>query len=187
MERLVQNMKDNIVLIGFMGCGKTTVGEKLAADLSFVFLDTDQYIEEKEAMTINDIFATKGEEYFRGLETSSLEELVQRTEKSIVSSGGGLPLRKENAELLQKLGFVVYLRVQKETVLERLEGDTTRPLLACDNPAQKVQELLEFRDPIYEVGAHLVVDVDGKTVEAIAEEIVRNYEIMRQSKGKDNE
>ena len=100
-------MKDNIVLIGFMGCGKTTVGKKLAADLSFVFLDTDQYIEEKEAMTINDIFATKGEEYFRGLETSSLEELVQRTEKSIVSSGGGLPLRKENAELLQKLGFVV--------------------------------------------------------------------------------
>ena len=60
-------------------------------------------------------------------------------------------------------------------------------MLACDNPAQKVQELLEFRDPIYEVGAHLVVDVDGKTVEAIAEEIVRNYEIIRQGKGKDNE
>ena len=178
-------MKDNIVLIGFMGCGKTTVGEKLAADLSFDFLDTDQYIEEKEAMIINDIFATKGEEYFRGLETSSLEELISCTEKTIVSSGGGLPLRKENAELLQKLGFVVYLRVKKETVLQRLEGDTTRPLLACENPAKKVEELLEFRDPIYEVGAHLVVDVDGKTVEVIAEEIVRNYEIMRQSKKED--
>ena len=95
-------MKENIVLIGFMGCGKTTVGEKLAADLSFAFLDTDHYIEEKEAMTINDIFATKGEEYFRGFETSSLEELITCTEKTIVSSGGGLPLRKENAELLQK-------------------------------------------------------------------------------------
>lgn len=176
-------MKDNIVLIGFMGCGKTTVGEKLAADLSFDFLDTDQYIEEKEAMTINDIFATKGEEYFRGLETSSLKELVAGTNKTIVSSGGGLPLRKENAELLQKLGFVVYLKVEKETVLQRLEGDNTRPLLACDNPAKKVGELLAFRDPIYEVGAHLVVDVDGKTVEAITEEIVRNYKIMRQSKG----
>ena len=93
-------MKDNIVLIGFMGCGKTTVGEKLAADLSFDFIDTDQYIEEKEAMIINDIFAAKGEEYFRGLETSSLEELIACTEKTIVSSGGGLPLRKENAELL---------------------------------------------------------------------------------------
>lgn len=171
-------MNDNIVLIGFMGCGKTTVGKQLADALEYQFLDTDLYIEEKEQITISRIFEDKGEAYFRTLETKSLEELVEQTTHTIVSSGGGLPLREENAKLLQKLGFVVYLRVKKETILKRLEGDTTRPLLVCDNPAQKIEELLNFRDPIYEVGAHLVVDVDGKTVLEIVEEIVRNYKII---------
>lgn len=171
-------MNNNIVLIGFMGCGKTTVGQALAEQLSYAFLDTDLYIEEKEGMAICEIFKEKGEGYFRNLETSSLEELVEQTKETIVSSGGGLPLRPENAKLLQKLGFVIYLKVEKETVLERLQGDTTRPLLQCENPAKKVEELLEYRNPIYEVGAHLVVSVDKKSVEEIAEEIVRNYHIM---------
>lgn len=166
-------------MIGFMGCGKTTVGERLAAELEYQFLDTDLYIENKEQMSIREIFKAKGESYFRTLETNGLQELVEQTTHTIVSSGGGLPLRKENAKLLQKLGFVVYLRVKKETVLRRLEGDTTRPLLACENPAQKVEELLNFRDPIYEVGAHLVVDVDDKTVDEIVKEIVRNYKIIK--------
>lgn len=171
-------MKNNIVLIGFMGCGKTTVGQELAEQLSYAFLDTDLYIEEKEGMAIREIFTEKGEDYFRRLETSSLEELALNTEKAIVSSGGGLPLRPENAKLLQKLGFVIYLKVEKETVLERLQGDTTRPLLQCEDPAKKVEELLAYRNPIYEVGAHLVVSVDEKSVEEIVEEIVRNYQIM---------
>lgn len=171
-------MKNNIVLIGFMGCGKTTVGQVLAEQLTYAFLDTDLYIEEKEGMPITDIFKEKGEDYFRNLETSSLKELVDQAEKSVVSSGGGLPLRPENAKLLQKLGFVIYLKVEKETVLERLQGDTTRPLLQCEDPAKKVEELLEYRNPIYEVGAHLVLSVDEKSVEEIAEEIVRNYQIM---------
>lgn len=172
-------LNDNIVMIGFMGCGKTTVGKQLAAELEYQFLDTDAYIEEKEQMTISQIFDKKGEAYFRNLETASLEELAAKTKQTIVSSGGGLPLREENAKLLQKLGFVVYLRVTKETVLKRLEGDTTRPLLACENPAQKVEELLNFRDPIYEVGAHLVIDADEKSVSEIVEEIVRNYKIIK--------
>ena len=171
-------MKNNIVLIGFMGCGKTTVGQALAEQLSYAFLDTDLYIEEKEGMAISEIFKEKGEDYFRNLETSSLLELVEQTKETIVSSGGGLPLRPENAKLLQKLGFVIYLKVEKETVLERLQGDTTRPLLQCEDPAKKVEELLEYRNPIYEVGAHLVVSVDKKSVEEIVEEIVRNYHIM---------
>ena len=171
-------MKNNIVLIGFMGCGKTTVGQALAEQLSYEFLDTDLYIEAKEEMAISEIFSGKGEDYFRNLETSSLRELVEQTEKTIVSSGGGLPLRPENAKLLQNLGFVIYLKVEKDTVLERLQGDTTRPLLQCEDPEKKVEELLEYRNPIYEVGAHLVVSVDHKSVEEIVEEIVRNYQIM---------
>lgn len=175
-------MKNNIVLIGFMGSGKTTVGEVLAEQLSYGFLDTDQYIEEKEGTTIRNIFDQKGEVYFRNLETSTLQELVEVTSEKIVSSGGGLPLRQKNADLLKKLGFVIYLRVSKNTVLERLQGDDTRPLLQCANPAKKVEELLAYRDPIYQVGAHMVVDVDNKTVEEIAEEIIRNYQTMIKAK-----
>ena len=172
-------MKKNIVLIGFMGCGKTTVGTVLAEKLSYRFLDTDQYIEEKEQMTISEIFEKEGEAHFREIETERLQELLDMQEGAVISSGGGLPLRKVNADLLKKLGFVIYLKVQKETVLERLAGDTTRPLLQCEDPAKKVEDLLAYRDPIYEVGAHMVVSVDGKTVDEIAEEILRNYHILQ--------
>ncbi len=178
MKRRAEKVKNNIVLIGFMGCGKSTVGEKLAERLSYSFLDTDLYIEKREGKTISEIFEQDGEKYFRDTETKSIQELVESTEKTIVSSGGGLPLRAENAKLLQKLGFVIYLKVKKETVLSRLEGDTTRPLLQCEDPAKRVEELLNYRDPIYEVGAHMVVQVDGKSVEEIVQEIVRNYTIF---------
>lgn len=171
-------MKNNIVLIGFMGSGKTTVGEALAQELSYGFLDTDQYIEKKEQMTISQIFAEKGETYFRGVETSSLQELVSDLEGTIISSGGGLPLRPENAKLLKQLGFTIYLKASQETIWERLKEDTTRPLLQCENPQKKIQDLLDYRDPIYEVGAHMVVSVDDKSVEEIAGEILRNYEMM---------
>lgn len=175
-------MKNNIVLIGFMGCGKTTVGEKLAKELTYAFLDTDAYIENREQKSIREIFEQDGENYFRNVETESLQELIENTQKTIVSSGGGLPLRPENAKLLQKLGFVIYLKVDKETVLRRLEGDTTRPLLQCDDPAKKIEELLEYRDPIYEVGAHMVIQVDHKTVEEIVQEIIRNYYLFFECK-----
>jgi len=178
-------MNNNIVLIGFMGCGKTTVGQELAQRLNYKFLDTDQYIEEKEGTTIRNIFSEKGEVYFRNLETSTLKDLVEETKESVVSSGGGLPLRQENAKLLQKLGFVIYLKVSKDTVVERLKGDTTRPLLQGDNPAKKMEELLCFRDPIYEVGAHMAISVDNKTVEEIADEIIRNYETMQHKNKED--
>ena len=175
-------MKNNIVLIGFMGCGKTTVGEKLAKELTYAFLDTDAYIENREQKSIREIFEQDGENYFRNVETKSLQELIKKKQKTIVSSGGGLPLRPENAKLLQKLGFVIYLKVDKETVLRRLEGDTTRPLLQCDDPAKRIEELLEYRDPIYEVGAHMVIQVDHKTVEEIVQEIIRNYYLFFECK-----
>lgn len=177
-QRRGNGLKDNIVMIGFMGCGKTTVGKRLAKELEYAFLDMDLFIEEEEKMTIRQIFENKGESYFRRLETESLKKILEQTKHTIFSTGGGLPLREENAKLLQKLGFVVYLRVKKETVLERLKDDRTRPLLDCDDPAQKVEELLNYRDPIYEVGAHLVIDVDGKTVSEIIDEVVRNYKMI---------
>ncbi len=171
-------MKQNIVLIGFMGCGKTTIGKALAEKLEYKLLDTDALIVEKEGKSINAIFAEQGEEYFRNTETKTIEELEQSLEKAIVSTGGGLPLRECNGSILKKLGFVVFLKVEKETVLKRLEGDTTRPLLQGDNVEAKVESLLEFRNPIYEYTAHVVVATDNKSVDEIVEEIVRNYRIM---------
>lgn len=171
-------MKKNIVLIGFMGSGKTTIGRLLAKQLDYSFLDTDEEIEQKENKTINKIFAEQGEKYFRTCETKLLEELSNSNEKCIISTGGGMPLLKENGKLLKKTGFVVYLSVQKDTVMERLKNDTTRPLLAGDSMEKKVEDLLEFRNPIYEYTAHMMIKTDYKSIEEIVEEIIRNYKIM---------
>ena len=115
-------MKSNIILIGYMGCGKSTIGRKMAEVLSVPFLDTDQWIEEREGITISEIFSTKGEAYFRDLETECLKELLRKedfsyageeTEKGkeytekrrkVISVGGGLPVREENQKLLKQLG-----------------------------------------------------------------------------------
>lgn len=171
-------MKNNIVLIGFMGCGKSTVGKMLAEKMEYQFIDTDALIEQNAKKTINEIFAAHGEEYFRDLETKTIKDMEETMSKAVISTGGGMPLREMNAELLKKLGFVVYLRVQGKTVEKRLEGDTTRPLLQGDNVSDKIEQLITYRDPIYEYGAHMVVDVDLMSAEEISEEIMRNYEIM---------
>ena len=171
-------MNQNIVLIGFMGSGKSSVGVRLAEELSFDFVDTDEMIEEENHTTISSIFAENGEEYFRNLETSTIENMALKTNHAVVSTGGGLPLREKNAEILKRLGFVVYLKVKKETVLKRLEGDTKRPLLQGDNVEEKVENMLSFRDPIYEFGAHMVIEVDDKSFEEIIEEIKRNFSII---------
>ena len=171
-------MKENIILIGYMGSGKTTVGQALAEKLAYQFLDTDAYIEEEKKTTISHIFKEHGEEYFRDIETKAISDMEKHVNHSIVSTGGGLPLRECNGVILKKLGFVVFLSVKKETVLNRLKGDTQRPLLQGDNVEKKIEEMLAFRNPIYEYSAHLKVEVDNKTIEEIAEEIYRNYAIM---------
>jgi shikimate kinase len=173
-----QKVKNNLILIGFMGCGKTSVGEALAKRLSFSFLDTDEAIEKKEGKKISAIFEESGEKAFRDMETNLLLELFDTTEKTVISTGGGLVLREENGKILQKLGFVVYLDVTVETVLERLKNDKTRPLLNGENKEERVKKLLDFRRPIYEYTAYLTLDTNKREIEKITEEIVRNYELM---------
>lgn len=163
-----------------MGSGKTTVGQALADRLSYGFLDTDAYIEEEQNMTISNIFEKYGEEYFRNIETKTIENMERNIKHNIISTGGGLPLRECNGAVLKKMGFVVFLSIKKETVLKRLEGDTQRPLLQGNDMEQKIEEMLDFRNPIYEYTAHLKVEVDNKTVEEITEEICRNYQVMIQ-------
>ncbi len=165
-------MGNHVIMTGFMGAGKTTVGETLAKKQQLPFLDTDQLIEVKAGMTISRIFETQGEEAFRKMETSVLEDLLERDDQAVISVGGGLPLREENRELLWKLGTVVYLQVKPETVLKRLKGDNTRPMLQGGEAGERVRSLLEYRTPLYQKAANLVVDVDDKTVSKIAEEII---------------
>ena len=136
---------NNIILIGFMGCGKSTVGFRLSYRLRRVLEDTDKLIERKEGRSIRDIFALKGEDAFRRMETACLRELLLSQEEKIIATGGGLPMRQENHALLKELGTVVYLRISAKSVWERLKGDTSRPLLQCAEPLARIEELLEKR------------------------------------------
>lgn len=160
-------MKNNLILIGFMGAGKTSVGEAYAKASGRQLLDTDRLIEAEAGLSISDIFAKQGEPAFRQAETAVLERLLAETEDAVISVGGGLPLLEENRSILKQLGTVVFLRVKPETVLNRLQGDTTRPLLQGEQVEKRVQELLAYRNPLYMEAAHQVVDVDGKSLEEL--------------------
>lgn len=165
-------MNDNIVLIGFMGSGKTSLGVKLARALEYKFLDTDDYIEEEYGDSIKNIFATEGEAKFRSLETKALRDLKEKLHGHVISTGGGMPLLEENAKLLRELGQVFYLRTSKEEIYERLKDDKTRPLLCGDDPLKRIDELLAVRSPIYEAAADYVIMTDGSSFYQIIKEII---------------
>ena len=174
----------NVVLIGFMGSGKSTIGIKLSYRLRRVVEDTDKLIVRKTGRNISDIFAKEGEAYFRELETDMLRSLCEicNTKHSlkIISVGGGTPVREENRPLLRQLGIVVYLRIRPETVYQRLKSDTTRPLLQGDNPEEKIRALMEARKEAYESCADLIIDVDDKdmvTVVDLIEEYLHKGEL----------
>lgn len=162
---------NNLILIGFMGSGKTSVGLRLSYRLGRPVEDTDKLIERREGCPVSAIFAGKGEEYFRRQETALLGELAGRWSRCIYSVGGGTPVRQENRALLRRLGTVIYLRVRPETVYERLKGDDTRPLLQCDDPLVRIKELLGSRSGAYEACADMILDVDDMDMEEILDSI----------------
>ena len=164
----------NVILIGFMGSGKTTVGLRLSYRLRRSVIDTDKEIEREEKRSISDIFAAEGEAYFRDRETACLKKLIKDARNQIISVGGGLPLREENRELLHELGQVFYLRASAGTIYERLKHDTTRPLLQGADPQNKIKTLLGERDAYYMEAADVVINVDGKDFEKILSEIVQH-------------
>lgn len=166
----------NIILIGFMGCGKTTFGKWIEQNRTRRFIDTDDFIVEHQKCSINDIFAEHGEEYFRNLETDCLRRLLsEKISDTVISVGGGLPLREENGRLLKKLGTVVYLRARVDTLVKRLSHDNTRPLLAGGNVEQKITELMQKRADIYETRADIIIDTDDGSFEKMFERIA-HYE-----------
>ncbi len=161
-----------IILIGYMGAGKTTLGRYLAEKNAYDFLDTDAYIIEKAGMSINEIFRVHGENYFRNLETEMLGELIQKNGNMVIATGGGLPLREENQTLLHELGTVCYLRACPDTIYDRVKSSTDRPLLACDNPYEKICNMLKARTPVYESAADICLDTDDMTAEEAAGKIM---------------
>ncbi len=167
----MKNRGKSIVLIGFMGSGKTTVGLKLSYKLRMPVEDTDKLIEKRQGASISEIFAREGEETFRRMETELLKELGTRDYSHIFSVGGGTPVREENRELLKKMGLVVYLRAQPETIYKRIKGDTERPLLQCEDPLERIRELLAARQDAYEACADIIVDVDDVPMEKVLERI----------------
>ena len=155
-----------------MGCGKSTIGKKMSEILNIKLVDTDAWIEERQGMTVSEIFATKGELFFRDLETGALKELLEEKELMVISVGGGLPVREENRRLLQQLGHVIYLKAEPETIYNRVKGDTTRPLLQTENPMEKIREMLGQREEKYQVAADKIVTVDDKDLSEILDEIL---------------
>ena len=169
--------RKNILLIGFMGTGKSTVSARLKERLNMKEVDTDALIVNREGMSISDIFAQKGEEAFCNMETALLEAL--KTEHNlIVSCGGGMALRGTNAAIMKAAGTVVWLTAEPETILERVKDDDSRPLLKGNKNTAFIGDLLEKRRPKYEAAADIAVATDHREIEEICDEIIRRIEEM---------
>lgn len=161
----------NLILVGLMGSGKTTVGRLLADRLGWAFIDTDRLITEKTGTSIPVLFKEKGESFFRRLEREALLE-IKDGEKMVVATGGGTVLAAENRRLLQKMGLVVYLQTAPAVLARRVGGGEGRPLLTGRAPVEVLTALLKEREVFYRE-ADLVVVTDGRTPGQVAEEIIK--------------
>ena len=152
----------NIVLVGFMGSGKSTVGRELHQRLGYPLIDMDQVIEQRAGKSISSIFEQLGEDAFRQMETSLLEELnVPNLQRRIISTGGGVVTRAENRSLLRGLGYVVWLHAPLAVIFDRTGRNRDRPLLDTEDPAARIRALMDLRKPLYEEVSHLKVDTAG--------------------------
>lgn len=170
---------NNVILIGFMGSGKTTIAKYLSEVHGLELVEMDVQISEREGRSIPEIFAQFGEKYFRNLETGLLKEL-QSGKNMVVSCGGGAPLRIENVSEMKKIGRIVLLEVSPQTVFERVRDDTERPLLSGRNHLEGIEALMQERKSKYEAAADFTVIADNRTIEDIGEEIVRKLKEMEE-------
>ncbi|HEY1770532.1 MAG TPA: shikimate kinase [Chthoniobacterales bacterium] len=167
-----------IVLIGFMGSGKTTVGRALARALSWQFRDTDEMVETKAQMTIAEVFERCGEESFRNLESEVLQSIVPASD-TVTVTGGGVVLRRANLEKLYSLGKIVWLKADRQTLQERLETNDDRPLLRPRDRAAAIDGLLERRRKFYEEAADLTIDTSKLGPDAAARKIIDALQLRR--------
>jgi len=157
----------NVILIGFMGTGKTSIGRRVAQGLGFDFVDTDEQIVAGAGMPIAEIFAERGEEGFRDLETSVLS-LAASGQNQVIATGGGAVLREENRKVLAKSGYVIWLNASPEAILGRVSRNQERPLLRTADPLATIREMLKQREPLYSGTADFIIETDGLSPEETA-------------------
>lgn len=160
----------NIILVGFMGAGKTTIATELARRLRMRYISTDDLIEKREKRTINEIFTNSGEEYFRDVESAVIRE-VSSMENVVVDTGGGAVLREENISNLKTRGLVICLTADEDTIIERTKKYKHRPLLNVEDPKRKIKDLLAKRAPFYAKADHLI-DTGKLTRKQVVEKII---------------
>ena len=176
-----------IFLVGLMGCGKTTIGQLLAEKLHYEFVDTDDLIVQNYQQDINTIFHEKGEKFFRNLETTTLQNVINNTKniknikniknngkKYVISTGGGIVLKDENRQLLKQFGYNIYLQTDTNILVQRLMTDTQRPLLKNkENLTENLQNLYNQRNKFYLEVANLVIQTNNKNIDEIILNICR--------------
>jgi shikimate kinase len=166
----------NIALIGFMGAGKSSVGHLVAEQLRFDYLDTDEMIQSRAGRTITEIFATDGEPAFRRMESELVNELASRT-KTVIATGGGLPINPQNLAGLKSYALVVCLWASPEAIWERVKHQTHRPLLHDPDPQQKIRDLLARREPFYKL-ADVLVNTELRSVREVAQHVVHQFRLQ---------
>ena len=167
----------NIVLIGFMGAGKTSISEYLKTLFAMDVIEMDQIIAEREGMSIPDIFEIHGEQYFRDLETNLLIEMQSR-KNVVISCGGGTPLRECNVVEMKKNGRVVLLTASPETIFDRVKDSHDRPVIENNKNVPFIADLMEKRRAKYEAAADIVINTDGKSIIEVCEELVQKLLAM---------
>lgn len=162
-------MPRNIILTGFMGTGKTSVGLLLAKETGYRFIDIDSLIETDQNMSINDIFEKKGEPYFREVESRIIRQVLER-DGQVISTGGGAVIKEENREAFKRAGMVICLTARPDVIYERVKKETHRPLLRVADPRAKIQELLTKREMFYRQ-ADIVIDTSDRTIDEVLADI----------------
>ena len=164
-------MRENVFLIGFMGSGKSTIARLLADELKMNMVEMDERIVQEQGMSINDIFASRGEDYFRDVE-SALVLALNEEGGNVVSCGGGVVVRAANVDAMKQKGRIVFLSATPETIYHRVKNSTDRPILNGNMNVGYIAELMEKRRSLYESAADITIVTDGKGKEEICKEIV---------------
>ena len=176
---MIWNDAVNIVLIGYRGTGKTSVGTALSQRLGKAFCDTDDYIEEKAKRPISDMVAREGWAFFRAKEKEAIRQVSSRKD-FVIAAGGGAVLDADNVESLKKNGVVVLLEATPQTIDERMRRDKRteqqRPSLTGKDPYKEIEEVLEFRRPFYQGAMDFSVDTSAKSIDQVVDEIVERLE-----------
>jgi len=173
----MNGIPNNIILVGLMGAGKTTVGKVLSKRLGKVFIDSDHEIEKRCGVKIPTIFEMEGEDGFRKREASVIKDLVS-LDNIVLATGGGSILLAENRENLQQFGYVIYLRANPHDLWLRTRHDKSRPLLNTPDPQKKFKELFAIRDPLYTSIAHQIIDTGRPNVSQLTNQLVMQLELM---------